>query len=734
MTKKLERDLRLVEVIAISIGAMIGSGIFILPALAMELAGPSVIVAYFLSALLVLPAALSKAEMATAMPEAGGTYIYIERGMGPLLGTVAGIGTWFSLTFKSGLALVGGVPYIVLMLDVPVKLLAIAIAVGLLALNIFGTKQTGQFQTWLVVMMLGALVWFVFGSLPDVRSEHFHEFYRKGPMGVLKATGLVFVSYAGVTKIASVAEEVENPERNIPIGILGSLIFTAALYVLLVIIMVGVSPSDVLADSVTPMADAAEVGLGYYGTVAVILAAVLALVSTANAGILSASRYPLAMARDQLFPNSLETISTRFGTPTKAISVTGSVLLVLIAFVPILEIAKLASAFTILVFIFVNMALIAFREGRREYKPEFRSPLYPWTQVFGIFGGIILLPQMGFIPFAGAIAITAGSVLWYIYWGRKMSDREGVATESIRQRVGEKIVEETKNNIKSVGKAHTLVGLRESIPSDRKRHLLELSQAIISVEDCGLDIMQFEQVVDQIPLGVAAETVLPSDRNFEQEMGRASEGLDIDMKCGEVVAHNIKSALVNYVDRNDIEIVLLPEARKMDPRFLPQKDIEWILRNAKADVLLANTGPLQRLERVCIFTRLGTYEPSAITVADSIAHYLDLNLVLVDSAYPTDATAKRDSIKAYHEILKKSCKSNVQSKLLEISNPQTVKEAFHSDDLAIISLTPGAIKYMFWPRPERRLIKQLPCDTIQFRPRVPRQLTRIERILDRRVF
>lgn len=110
MAKGLERDLGLPSVLAISIGAVVGSGIFILPALAMKMAGPSVVLAYLLTGVLVLPAALSKAEMATAMPEAGGTYVYIERGMGPILGTIAGIGTWFSLSFKGALALVGERP------------------------------------------------------------------------------------------------------------------------------------------------------------------------------------------------------------------------------------------------------------------------------------------------------------------------------------------------------------------------------------------------------------------------------------------------------------------------------------------------------------------------------------------------------------------------------------------------------------------------------------------------
>jgi len=126
--KELERDLGLPSVLAISVGAMIGSGIFILPALALKIAGPAVIVAYLLAGLLVIPAALSKSEMATAMPEAGGTYIYIERGMGPLLGTIAGVGTWFSLSFKGALALVGGVPYLLILFDLPLKPVALGLA------------------------------------------------------------------------------------------------------------------------------------------------------------------------------------------------------------------------------------------------------------------------------------------------------------------------------------------------------------------------------------------------------------------------------------------------------------------------------------------------------------------------------------------------------------------------------------------------------------------------------
>jgi amino acid transporter len=424
--KSLERDLGLPTVLAISIGAMIGSGIFILPALALKIAGPSVVLAYLLAGVLVLPAALSKSEMATAMPEAGGTYIYIERGMGPLLGTIAGVGTWFSLAFKGGLALVGGVPYLLIAFDVPpdfVTPVALALASVLILVNLLGAKQTGRLQVAIVVVMLAAMSWFVVGGAPSVRQANFEPFFTDGYGGLLAATGLVFVSYAGVTKVASVAEEVEDPDRNIPLGILGSLGFTTLLYVLIVAIMVGVTDAGVVAGSGVPVADAARATLGAVGVGAVVVAAVLALVSTANAGILSSSGSPLAWARAGRVPAAGAAVSDRFGTPSTSITLTGAVLLVLIAFVPILDIAKLASAFQILVFILINLTIVAFREGEMDYDPSFESPLYPWTQVFGVLGGLVLITQMGEVAMLGAVVITVGSAAWYFAYARPRVQR-----------------------------------------------------------------------------------------------------------------------------------------------------------------------------------------------------------------------------------------------------------------------------------------------------------------------
>ncbi len=436
MKNDLERDLGLYATVTISMGAMIGSGIFVLPALGLKKAGPAVILAYILAGLVVLPAALSKAEMATAMPESGGTYIYIDRALGPLFGTIAGIGAWFSLVFKSSFALVGLGAYLLLLVPLSgglVKAVALGLAALIVVLNVVGTEQSGKAQSIIVTAVVLALAAYVLNSGVAVEPARFQPFVSKGSGGIVTAAAFVFVSYAGVTKIASVAEEVEDPGRNLPRGILISMGVMMLLYTLVVGAVVGLNDAKTLTTggptggpSLTPMADGAAALFGGVGVVVVSLVAILALTSMANAGVLASSRFPLAMSRDSLAPGVLARVSERFQTPLNAIALTGALLLGLIAFVPVVELAKLASAFQILVFSIINAALVVFREsGVDSYQPSFTSPAYPYVQIVGLVGGLALLTQMGTFPILGAAGIIVGGVGWYLLYGRARTDREG---------------------------------------------------------------------------------------------------------------------------------------------------------------------------------------------------------------------------------------------------------------------------------------------------------------------
>ena len=650
--KELERDLGLPSVLAISIGAMIGSGIFILPALALDIAGPAVILAYALAGILVVPAALSKSEMATAMPEAGGTYIYIERGMGPLLGTIAGIGTWFSLSFKGALALVGGVPYLLLLFDLPAEPVALGLAAVLILINIVGAKQTGRLQVGIVVVMLAALGWFAAGSAPNVQSANYANFFADGIGGLLAATGLVFVSYAGVTKVASVAEEVEDPGRNIPIGILGSLAFTTVLYVAIVAVLVGVTDPGTVAGSLTPVAVAAEATLGQFGVNIVILAAILALISTANAGILSSSRYPFAMSRDKLAPPSLSTVSERFGTPVTSITLTGSVLLVLIAFVPILDIAKLASAFQIMVFALINLAVVAFREGSAEYEPEFTSPLYPYMQVFGAITGVLLLTQMGTVALLGALAITVGSVVWYLFYVRPRVSREGAAADAVRRRVGRDVLTETESAMEGTPR-EVLVALTKNLDESRERSLVALAADLVRPDDGRVVVVRFQEVPDQAPLTDDVTVQSSADISYESRIESLSAELGVDIEADEIVSHDTKHAVVNFAEHRGVDsIVAEHEPLRLRSRLLGDP-VDWIVRHAHCDVLLVDNLGYDEPEHVVLSGDGGPYPPLGVNVSEALAATNDGSISLWYTAGEQETESYGQTIDEYQAELSK---------------------------------------------------------------------------------
>ncbi len=736
MPKELERDLGLPAVIAISVGAMVGSGIFILPGLALKTAGPAVILAYLVAGILVLPAALSKAEMATAMPEAGGTYIYIERGMGPLLGTVAGVGTWFSLAFKGAFALIGGVPYLLYLFDLPIKPVALALAVLLIGVNLVGAKQTGRLQIGIVLVMLLAMVWFVVGGLPSTTGSYYGGFFEKGTGGLLAATGLVFVSYAGVTKIASVAEEIEDPDRNIPLGILVSLGFTTLLYVLIVVVMVGVTPPDVLSDSAVPMINAAEATLAFPGVVAVIMAAVLALISTANAGILSSSRYPFAMARDKLAPPSLTEIHESWGTPSKAITLTGVVMLLLIAFVPIEQIAKLASAFQIVVFALVNGAVVAFREGDvGEYDPSFESPLYPWTQIAGIAGGLALIGFMGTIPLLGAVVITTGSVLWYLYYAREKVEREGAATDVLRRAIGQEAIERTKSTFEEVEGYEVLVAITEDTSAERERSLVRIAADIARENDGSVTVVQFDEVPDQAPLEQVSETLSPADEAFERRTADLTEEFDVPIQYGEIVSHDRKRAVVNFTETEDADFLLLE--REDESPYAPVFGTsgEWITRKAPCDVLLIEERDLTDIHSITVVTDDGPFDPQKIAIANALASETQSR---IDLLYPVTGSAtdsQRETIEEYLAELEELCSVPVYRSVVESDDPaRDFVSATDPADVLLIGTDGGRLRRNLFGRPADWVVDSVDCTAVQIEPARSERPGFLRRTIERIVF
>jgi amino acid transporter/mannitol/fructose-specific phosphotransferase system IIA component (Ntr-type) len=373
------------------------------------------------------------------------------------------LGTWLALTLKTAFALIGMGAYVGLFFpQVPILPLAAGFTIVFGAINFFGVKKTGVFQAFLVIGLLLIVFWFTGNGLFQLKTEHFAGLFDKGFGAVYGTAGLVYISYVGLTNIASISEEVKNPEKNLPLGMILALLTAILIYGLGTSVMVGVlSPEDFHHD-LTPVASTAELLFGHWGAVLMTIAAVLAFFSVANAAILSASRYPLAMSRDHLIPRIFCALN-KYKTPKNAIYFTvAAILFWLVVFDPT-KIAKLASAFQLLLFALSCLAVIIMRESRIEsYDPGYRSPFYPWMHILGFIAPLVLIVEMGLLPSLFTLALIAMGTGWYFYYARDKVIRDG-AIYHMFAHWGEYRFEGLDRELRSILKEK---GLREQDPFD----------------------------------------------------------------------------------------------------------------------------------------------------------------------------------------------------------------------------------------------------------------------------
>ena len=502
--QRLEKQLGLWNVYAIATGATLSSGFFLLPGLAADGAGAAMPFTYVFAALILVPGLLSMAELATAMPRAGGIYYFLDRSLGPLVGTIGGFGTWISLILKSAFALVGVGAYLHLFLpDLDTRPIAAGFAIFFGLVNLFGSRKSGSFQVVLLGGLLLLLLWFCGFGLLEMDIGNFDGLFETGSTGFISTAGLVVVSYMGLTKVASVAEEVIHPERNLPLGMFLAFGTVVIVYLVGTSVMVGVAGVETLAregGDLTPVATVAELLVGRWGAVLMTVAAVFAFSSVANAGILSASRYPLAMGRDKTLPDFFGRVGS-LGTPAIGIASTVGLILLSVTLFDPSHIAELASAFQLVMFALACIAVMVMREsGIESYDPGYRSPLYPAVQILGVLAPFWLIVNMGLLPtlFTGGL-ITFGA-MWYTYYARGRVTREG-AILHVFERLGRRRDEGLDLELREIMKER---GAREADPFDE---VMTTARVIDVVEK-----ITFEQLVRDVSAQLALDLPVTAER------------------------------------------------------------------------------------------------------------------------------------------------------------------------------------------------------------------------------
>lgn len=439
---ELERTIGLVGGLAIGVGTMVGAGIFVFPGIAAGEAGPAAAVSYAIGMVIALLVALPASELATAMPKSGGGYYFVSRSLGALAGTVVGISLWLGLVFASSFYLVGFGSYageVLARLGITLSVspevgLGLLFGAALTALSFTGTENTAKLQNYVVAILLvilsvflaygGADAFGVFGKATT--PETFMPF---GATPVITTAALVFTSYLGFAQVATVAGEIKNPGRNLPLAMVGSVLIVGVFYVVTIFVATSLMGSAKLASyGETAMV---EVGAqftgagglaGTLGALAIIVGGLLATVSSANASIMSSSRAVFALSRDALLPDKAGEINLKYGTPHVALTMAGVPTLLLVASGQTAVLAEVASFLHLIMYGLICVALIQMRRNEPEwYDPDFRVPAYPVVASVGAIASFGLIAFMQPLSQIIGVVLMVVAAAWYFYYARDVS-------------------------------------------------------------------------------------------------------------------------------------------------------------------------------------------------------------------------------------------------------------------------------------------------------------------------
>jgi basic amino acid/polyamine antiporter, APA family len=418
--QQMARTLSWPHLLALGVGAIVGTGILTLIGVGADRAGPAVLLSFGIAGLICACAALAYAEMATMMPASGSAYTYSYAALGEIVAWVVGWSLILEYSLVVSAVAVGwsgyAAPLLHGYLGVPMSLMQgpalggianlpavgiIGVVAGLLML---GTRESATLNTVLVVIKIATLCLFVAVALPHFDAANLHPFSPFGfakhmgadgvERGVMAAAAIIFFAFYGFDAISTAAEEAKNPERDLAIGIVGSMLVCTVIYIVVAATAVGALPFTHFAKSPEPLAlILRDIGSGGVATV-VAAAAVIALPTVLLAFLYGQSRIFLVMARDGFLPLSLATVNPKRGTPVRITIITAVLVAIIAGVMPIDAIAALANAGTLAAFIAVSVAMLVLRRRDPDARRTFRTPLAWFVGPAAVLGCLYLFASL----------------------------------------------------------------------------------------------------------------------------------------------------------------------------------------------------------------------------------------------------------------------------------------------------------------------------------------------------
>jgi APA family basic amino acid/polyamine antiporter len=435
----LKRAVGVLDLTALGIGAIIGTGIFVIIGEAIGDAGPSIVLSFALAGITCLFSALSYGELASSIPVSGSAYTYGYATLGELVGWIIGWDLILEYGVSVAAVAVGWGGYLQSLLDslfgislpdsisappgdggsfnLPAMFLVLAVT-GVL---IYGIRESARANTIMVAVKILILAFFILVGFASINGDNYSPWAPNGVSGTVDAAALIFFAYIGFDAVSTSGEEATNAQRDLPIAIIGSLLIATLLYILVAIVAVGLVPSKVLAGSDAPLSDAIKIGAGLdWAGDLLSFGALVAITSVTLTILYGQTRIFFAMSRDGLLPKVFSRLTVR-RTPAVTTLMFGILTAIMAALLPLSEIAKLVNIGTLFAFLIVNIGVIILRRTQPDLERGFRVPFVPVFPLIGAALCIYLMSRLELVTwlrFGGWLLL--GLIIYFLY-GRNHS-------------------------------------------------------------------------------------------------------------------------------------------------------------------------------------------------------------------------------------------------------------------------------------------------------------------------
>lgn len=631
---ELSRNLTLFDITMLGVGAMIGAGIFVLTGIAAGAAGPALILAFALNGVITIFTAMVYAELGSAIPKAGGGYLWVREGLPGPSAFLAGWMDWFAHAVAGSLYALGFASYLGLLITelgvgaggldsgLVHKGLAVLIVAVFALINFRGVSETGKAGNVVTVLKIVILLLFVasgfwaMGALPGVGVK-FADFAPNGLIGIVNAMGLTFIAFEGYEIIVQAGEEVKDPTRTVPKAVFLSLAIVVPIYILVAIVVIGaVVPGEGVA-TYQWLAEHAELGVAEaarqfmpLGTVLLLAGGLVSTMSALNATTYSSTRVSFSMGRERHLPAAFAAVHRRTRTPFKALAAT-TVLIVLMALaVPIQDVAAAATIMFLLLFLQVNVAAIALRRKYgQKLRYGYRIPFFPIVPILGIVTQLFLaLFLFNYSPIAWYIAlgwIGAGLLAYYAVFRRTA---EAVERTPV-------VVEEREVRADEAVQYHVLV----PIPNvDALQAVCAPALDAARRRGGAMTLLHVVHVPDQLPLSAGGEHLARGRALVEEALERVSDG-EVPIEAVVRVSHRIAQAIVDTVQERRIDLLVMEWRQRRDDTTAVSANIDLVLEQVGCNVWLVEATKEVPFKTVLAPVEHPAQLPSSLQAAAAVA-------------------------------------------------------------------------------------------------------------------